>query len=107
KTHLQRLGRDGPVKAFELTLLFEEAAPALRGVITADHIALHCVPAINLAPRAADRIVVTPRQHEYHLVVERTRPLDFEVFGITAMAGHAPSGPSREFRPFYQSIAQD
>lgn len=107
KTHLQCVGRGGPVKAFELTLLFEDAAPALRGVITAEHIALHCAPAINLAPRAADRIVVTPRQHEYHLVVERTRPLDFEVFGVTAMAGHAPAGPSREFRPFYRSIAQD
>ena len=107
KPQLRRLAQEGPVKVFELTLLLEDAAPELYEVITAEHLALHCVPVINLTPRRADRIVVTPRQHEHHVVIERTRPTDFEVFCITRLTGHAASGPSREFRPFYRSVSDD
>jgi len=108
KPHLRRVAQDGAtVKAFELTLLFDDAAPALRDVITAEHLTLHCVPVVNLAPRRADRIVVSPREHEYHVVVERTRPMDFEIYAVNALTGHAPAGPTRVFRPFYQSVSQD
>ncbi|WP_353194185.1 type VI secretion system baseplate subunit TssF [Pusillimonas noertemannii] len=107
RPHLRRLAQQGPVKDFELTLLFDDAASALREVITAQHLALHCVPVVNLMARRADRIVVSPRQHEHHVVVERTRPLDFEVYAVTALTGHAPAGPMQTFRPFYQSVSQD
>lgn len=107
KPHLQRLAQAGPVKEFELTLLLNDAAADLRDVISAEHLALHCAPIINLTPRRADRIIVSPRQHEYHLVVERVRPLDFEIFRITNVMGHAPMGPAREFRPFYHSVSED
>src|SRR5690606_3269582 len=107
RPHLRRLAQHGDVKAFELTLRFDDAAPALRDVVTAEHLALHCVPAVNLMAKRAERILVSPRQHEYHVVVERTRPLDFEVYALTGLSGHAPSGPPQDFRPFYQSVSQD
>ena len=95
-------------RAFELTLLFSAAAPELEGAISADDLALHCAPAVNLFPRRADRVAVTPRTSEYHVVVDRTRPLDFEVYGLTKVLGHVSAQrPEQEFRPFYGSFGAD
>ncbi len=107
KPHLQGIAREAETKAFDLTLLLTQSAPELEGVINAEHLALHCAPVINLAPRRADRIVVTPRQYDYHVVVERTRPLDYEVFSVISVTGHASSGQAKEFRPFYRSVSDD
>jgi type VI secretion system protein ImpG len=93
---------------FSITVLLSRAAPELEGAIDASNIALHCTPAINLFPRRADRVAVTPRNHEYHLVVDRTRPMDYEVYGVTAVAGHsAAARPEQSFRPFYGSLGSD
>src|SRR5690606_9679335 len=95
-------------RRFDLTLLFSTAAPELEGAIAAEHLALHCAPVINLFPKRADRIAVTPRTNEYHLVVDRTRPLDYEVFGVTRVLGHASAErPEQEFRPFYGTLGAD
>jgi type VI secretion system protein ImpG len=95
-------------RAFELTLLFSTAAPELEGAISADNLALHCAPIINLFPKRADRVAVTPRTSEYHVVVDRTRPLDYEVFSVTRVTGHASAErPEQEFRPFYGSVFSD
>ncbi|MVW70266.1 type VI secretion system baseplate subunit TssF [Bordetella sp. 15P40C-2] len=95
-------------RSFELTFLFSVAAPELEGAIAAEHLALHCAPVINLFPKRADRIAVSPRTSEYHLVVDRTRPLDYEVFSATQVVGHASAErPEQEFRPFYGTLGSD
>ncbi|OZI38565.1 type VI secretion system protein ImpG [Bordetella genomosp. 10] len=104
------VGASGPrsPRHFCITLLFSRAAPELEGAVNASNIALHCTPAINLFPRRADRVAVTPRNHEYHLVVDRTRPMDYEVYGVTAVTGHATAArPAQSFRPFYGSLGAD
>ncbi|MFN7293047.1 MAG: type VI secretion system baseplate subunit TssF [Pirellula sp.] len=68
----------------------------------AEHIALHCVPAINLFKKRTDRIILDHSQHEHHLVVDRSRPLDYEVWGIESMAAHMTSSPiETECLPVY------
>ena len=47
------------------------------------NLALFCTPAINLFPKRADRIHVSDSAHEYHVVADRTRPLDFEIYEVT------------------------
>ncbi|CAB3669244.1 type VI secretion system baseplate subunit TssF [Achromobacter pestifer] len=95
-------------RAFDLTLLFSVATPELEGAISAGNLALHCVPVINLFPKRADRVAVTPRTSEYHVVIDRSRPLDYEVFGVTRVTGHASAQrQEQEFRPFYGSLGSD
>ena len=95
-------------RGFDLTFLFSVAAPELEGAIAAEHLALHCAPVINLFPKRADRVAVTSKTSEYHLVVDRTRPLDYEVFGVTQVVGHASAErPEQEFRPFYGTLGSD
>src|SRR5690606_19524393 len=104
---LRRLGASQACKAFELTILLDSSVPELENLITAEHLALHCTPVINLVPRRADRIVVSAREHEHHVVVERASPRDHEVFSVSKVIGHISSDEQREFGPFYSSVEKD
>lgn len=53
-----------------------------------EHVALHCVPAVNLFPKRADRIHLDHTQFEHQLIGDRSRPLDFEVWSIEDMSAH-------------------
>jgi type VI secretion system protein ImpG len=90
----------------EVVLLFGRTEPTFESVIDASNLALHCTPAINLFPKRADRIHVTDGGHEYHVVVDRTRPLDFEVYEVTEVVGHGVGSDSQQdFLPFYSAYS--
>lgn len=86
----------------EIVILLDRHEPLLESAASATQLALYCTPIVNLFEQAADRIVLSNRSHEYHVVVDRTRPLDYEVHSVTAVAGYGSSATSRrEFRAFY------
>ena len=88
-----------------ITLLLKKAQPKLESVVNHRNFLLHCVPAINLLVRHADRIHVSPETNEFHLVVDRTRPRDFEVYGLLSVVGFEEGQVNeRHFEPLYQSI---
>lgn len=89
----------------EIALLFERDAAWLESRVDASNFALFCTPAVNLFPRRADRIHITERDNEYHIVPDRTRPLDFEVFEVTSVAGYGVgSDAQQDFRPLYAAF---
>lgn len=89
----------------ELVLLFSRGHAALEPVFDATCLRLYATPAINLFPRRADRIQLTDRRDEHQLVVDRARPLDFEVFSVTGLRGLGDDvDATREFRPFYGDL---
>lgn len=102
-----RLAAGGETRRFAITILLSRAEPTLEGAIDTDHLALNCTPAINLFPRRADRLTVSDRFHEHHVVVDRSRPLDYEVFAVQKVMGHGRGMADRAFRPFYQSMGSD
>ena len=92
-------GIAGP--AVEITVLFSQPGPGLEGAVSAANFALHCVPAVNLFPKRADRIQVTEGEHEFHVVPDRTAPLDYEVYDVESMTGFQDDGGERAFAPLY------
>jgi type VI secretion system protein ImpG len=87
---------------FELVVLLDRYESDLEARLSPEHFALHCTPAINLFPKRADRIHLNEREHEYHVIADRTRPLDFEVHSVTEVTGFgANTSSAREFLPFY------
>ena len=64
----------------ELVILLGRGDPTLESVVDASNFALYCTPALNLFAKRVDRINVNDSAHEYHVVPDRTRPLDFEVY---------------------------
>ena len=68
-------------------------------------LSLYATPVVNLFARRADRIHLSEERFEHQLVVDRARPLDFEVFSITAVKGMGDdAGDATEFRPFYGDL---
>jgi type VI secretion system protein ImpG len=100
RAHFQRCERD----EIELVVLLSKLDPALEQLVDEANFALHCTPAINLFTRRTDRIPVTGEQFEHHVVVDRTRPRDFEVYQVESVTGHRSGGGGPiEFQPFYRA----
>jgi len=91
---------DGP--ELELIVLLDRADPVLEKSFETAHLALYCAPAINLFPKRADRIHLSDKVAEHHVIPDRTRPLDFEIYRIDRVDG-VGAGPEQEqhFAPFY------
>ncbi len=86
----------------DIIVLLPTRTRALDGVLDASHFALHCTPAINLFPKRCDRIHLDKGGPEYHVIPDRTRPMDFEVYRVDGVTGYGTSNAtSRAFRPFY------
>ncbi|MHC4608228.1 MAG: type VI secretion system baseplate subunit TssF [Planctomycetota bacterium] len=92
----------------EIFAVMKQASQDLENAVDASNFALHCTPAANLFRHRADRIHVTGRQFEFHVVPDRARPLDFEVYQVTRVSGHsAGSQEERAFLPFYSATDLD
>ena len=86
----------------EVIVLLDRHDPVVEGAIGAGHLVPFCTPAVNLFPRRADRIHLTDKVNEYHVVADRTRPMDLEVHTVTEVVGYGTSAEvRREFLPFY------
>ena len=90
--------------ACDLVVLLDRYDSAFERAVQPSHFALHCTPAINLFTRRADRIPLVDGQAELQVVVDRARPLDFEVYGIESVDGfHSTRNDVRRFVPFYRA----
>ena len=88
--------------AVEIIILLDKAQDDLEDLLGKDNFALYCTPAINLFPKRADRIHLSHRSTEHHLVVDKTRQSDYEVHSVTDVVGFgAGSTPEQQFKPFY------
>ena len=86
----------------EIYIAMGRAQPALENAVDASHFRLFCTPAINLFTRSADRIHVDPFDTEHHLVVDRNRPADFEIFGVQNLQAVGAGGETiAQILPFY------
>lgn len=90
-------------RELEVLILFNRADPALENAVTAAHFALFCTPAVNLFPKRADRIHLSDQVAEHHVVADRTRPMDFEVYQVTGVTGIGAENEEQDFLPFYAS----
>jgi type VI secretion system protein ImpG len=94
-------------KSCDVVLLFSRNATVLHEGISPANFKLFASPAINLFPKQLGRVIVTPYEHEYHVVPDRTRPLDFEVFRITEVKAQVGDGAdARPVEPLYALGAQ-
>ena len=86
---------------FEIVLLFNRYVAPLEGAVEPDNFQLHCVPAINLFERRADRLQLEDGATAYHLVPERTASLDYEVFDILSVKGFREDSEEQNFQPLF------
>lgn len=86
----------------DLVILFREPDLALEGQVDAANLALFCSPAVNLFHKRTDRIPITDQHSEFHVVPDRTKPFDYEVYQVTGVEGFGAKGAREQvFAPFY------
>ncbi|MET0857452.1 MAG: type VI secretion system baseplate subunit TssF, partial [Telluria sp.] len=101
---LQSALRQCAEKEVEITILLNRTDAQLEKTLDASNFALHCTPVVNLFQRRADRINVSGDQFEYHVLVDRTRPMDYEVFQVESVTGYGSGSDAvQQFRPFYSA----
>ena len=92
----------------EIVVLLTRPPGKLGAVVDAGNFALFCTPIVNLFERRTDRIEPDLAQPEFHVVPDRARPIDFEVYAIRSIASRQNrAGVETEFRPLYQTLNQD
>jgi type VI secretion system protein ImpG len=101
---LRRLGGQD----IDIVVLFSRGDSALQQTVDAGSFALHCVPAINLFEKRCDRVHIGPQASDFQVVVDRARPMDFEVFDVLEVVGHGQGADSeRHFHPLYAAFQPD
>ncbi len=99
---LQEAVRQCEENELELIVLFGRTEPMLENALDQSDFALYCTPVVNLFSKRTDRVHLDPGKSEFHIIPDRTRPMDFEVHSITRVLGHGTSADEeQEFLPFY------
>ena len=90
----------------DLIIPLREQETSLERRVDGSCFELFCTPAINLFSKTLDRISLSDAFYEFHVVPDRNRTTDFEIFELESVTGYgANPGEEREFRPFY--LAKD
>ena len=88
----------------DIIILLNRSNPRLVNEIDKSRFALFCTPAVNVFPKRADRIHLSNQSNDYHIVPDRTRPLDYEVYQIREVTGFGSTSDDQQtFLPFYQA----
>lgn len=105
-TQLQNALKQCPDTELDIILLLNRSNPQLINSVDASRFSLFCTPAVNLFPKRADRIHLDNQTSEYHIIPDRSRPLDYEVYQVTEAIGLGSTiDDKQDFLPFYESSA--
>jgi len=89
----------------DVLVLLGRADPTLENLVDAGNFSLNCTPAVNLFAKRADRIHLSHRVSEHHVVPDRTRPMDFEIYDVTDVAAYGTSLEEQQrFQPLYATV---
>jgi type VI secretion system protein ImpG len=86
----------------DVILLFNRSEAGFTHAVDKSNVVLYCSPVVNLFPKRTDPVHVDNRKSEYHIVPDRTRPLDLEIYQVSRVIGMGSGAEHKqEFFPFY------
>jgi type VI secretion system protein ImpG len=86
----------------EVIIVVGRELSSLAGRVDRNSLALNCTPVINLFNSKGMRLRVEQAGTDHHVVPDRCRPLDYEVYRVDAVEGMDRGNRSvRKFYPFY------
>jgi type VI secretion system protein ImpG len=97
--------KDCETNEVDIIIMLNHSQSRLINTVDQSQFSLFCSPAINLFSKRVDRIHITQQHSEFHIVPDRSRPMDFEVIQVTAVEGIGHNGnadETQDFLPFYQ-----
>ena len=93
-------------KTIDVIMAFDDVNPRLAAAVNKGMFALYTAPGVNLFTKRLDRIPVKTNQHEYHVVPDRSRTLDFEANRVESVWAHVPGVAQKvPVEPLYSAAA--
>ena len=103
-TQLSQSLRDNHTGEAEIIILLDRLPQDLVSHVAPSRFLLACTPVINLFPKRMDKIEINRALNDFHVVPDRSRPLDYEVFAINKVFGQqAETSNEVVFNPLYQT----
>jgi len=94
--------------ALDILFTFERTDAKLGPVVRPQIFSLYTAPAVNLFELTTARVPVRTNEHEYHVVPDRSRYLDYEPHRILKVFAHYQgSGDKVEVYPLYSAPATE
>ncbi|MFT7594267.1 MAG: type VI secretion system protein ImpG [Paracoccaceae bacterium] len=88
----------------DIYILLKEGRREVAPQVVPDAFTLNAVPAVNLFPKRCDRVQISARDTEQHVVANRTAGMDFEIYALQSVVGISGEGADDiTFRPFYSA----
>lgn len=86
----------------DIIITFGRSDTKLQPVVKEETFAMYAAPAVNLFEMVTSRVQVRPNEHEYHVIADRSRALDFEIHRLLKVHAHyAGSSERAEVYPLY------
>lgn len=93
---------DQESEKFEIVIHLSQRKSELENVVDNRNFLPFCTPVVNLFPKRTDRIHINDRDYEFHVVPDRSKPLDYEVCQVLSVTGYGAQASDRQvFLPFY------
>lgn len=87
---------------FEIFIALDRTQSSLENTLDPSHFRLFATPVVNLFPRELDRMHLTPFETEHHIIADRNRPMDFEIYSVLGASALEASGDQlAELSPLY------
>lgn len=104
KQHLARIDSD----RFEIVFEFDSVVPRLISVVNPDAFGLYVVPAANLSEVVCAPLPMRTDEHEQAVIVDRSRPLNHEIYRILDVAAQFPRNKERvQVYPLYSAASNN
>jgi type VI secretion system protein ImpG len=104
KQHLARIAGD----RFEIVFEFDSVVPRLISVVNRDAFGLYVVAAANLSEVVCAPLQIRTDEHEQAVIVDRSRPLNHEVYRILDVAAQFPRSKERvQVYPLYSAASNN
>jgi type VI secretion system protein ImpG len=93
-----------PAKSVDILFTFDEVNNRLPAAVHQGMFALYAAPAVNLFEKTTDRVAIRSNQHEYQVIPDRSRYLEFEPHRILDVYAHYAGGQDKvPVRPLYSA----
>jgi type VI secretion system protein ImpG len=92
---LRRVLAGVPSRNLDVIITFNEVNSRLAAAVQPAMISLYSAPAINLFEKTTDRVPMRTGMHEYHVVPDRSRYLDYEPHTVQAVFAHRPGAQDK------------
>jgi type VI secretion system protein ImpG len=91
-------------RKMDVIFTFDQSDARLASAVRSSAFSLHTAPIVNLFELTAGRVPVKSNEHEYHVVPDRSRYLDYEAHRVLKMFAHfAGSSDKVEVYPLYSA----